>query len=253
MNKKEKLEEIFTSVYQKNLWGDDSSVSGPGSSLEQTREIRERIIELFARYNIKSIVDAPCGDFFWMKEVLKRSINNIDSYTGVDIVEELILNNQTKYGSDKIKFLNLDLTHQRVPKADLIICRDCFLHLSYKNIYNILSNFKLSGTEYLLISTYTRHKNKNVYKFSVEGRAINVEKYPFQYKNTLVSINEEYHGQNDEFNDKSLNLLKLNTIDLKGMYCRILLNEIFFTPGFIFLNPLKRGFQNIHRLIRRFL
>ena len=251
MNNKKKLEGVFTSVYQENLWGDDSSVSGPGSSLEQTGVIRERIIELIGKYNIKTIVDAPCGDFFWMKEVVNKTSGSINLYIGVDIVEELVLNNQTKYGSDKIEFLNMNLTHQIVPEADLIICRDCFLHLSYRNIYNILNNFKLSGADYILASTYTRHKNKNVYKFSVEGRAINLELFPFQIKNQLVSVNEDYHGQNEEYNDKSLNLIRVESIDLKRIFGRILISEMVFIPCFLFFDPLKRIYHKILRLKKR--
>ncbi len=250
MQKKLKLEEVFTNVYQENRWGDDSSVSGPGSSLEQTSVIRESIIELIRKYNIKTIVDAPCGDFFWMKEVLKRGINNINLYTGIDIVEGLIQNNQEKYRSDKICFIKSDLTHNIIPKAELIICRDCFLHLSYRNIYNILNNFKLSGADYLLVSTYTRHKNKNVYKFSVEGRAINLEESPFLIRNKRDLINEDYNGQNKEYTDKSLILIEIGLVNVKQIYRRILINEMFFIPGFFFFNLFRRGYLKTIRLIR---
>jgi hypothetical protein len=250
MEEKTKLEGVFTSVYQENRWGGDSSVSGPGSSLEQTSVIRENIIELLNKYNIKTIVDAPCGDFFWMKEVLRRNINYIDSYTGIDIVEDLIRNNKRKYGSEKIFFIKSDLTKDLVPKADLILCRDCFLHLSYKNICKILNNFKLSGADYLLTSTYTRHINKNVYKFSVEGRAINLEFHPFKIEDILVTINENYHGQNEEYNDKSLILIRLGSIDLKRISRRVIINEMVFFPRFVLFGFVKRVYFKIIRSIR---
>jgi hypothetical protein len=253
MDKKKKLEGVFTSVYQENRWGDNSSVSGPGSSLEQTSIIREKLLDLIRNYKIRSITDAPCGDFFWMKEVLKNETCNIDSYTGIDIVEDLIMKNQRKYGSDKIGFIHADLTRDIVPKADLIICRDCFLHLSYRNIYNILNNFKLSGADYILASSYNRHKNSNVYKFSVEGMAINLEVFPFMIKNRLVSINEDYHGQNEMYNDKSLNFIRVDSLDLKGISRRIVFNEIFFIPAYLLVNPVKSIIRKIIRLIRRIL
>ena len=100
-------------------------------------------------------------------------------------------------------------------------------------------------------STYTRHKNKNVYKFSVEGRAINLELFPFQIKNQLVSVNEDYHGQNEEYNDKSLNLIRVESIDLKRIFGRILISEMVFIPCFLFFDPLKRIYHKILRLIKR--
>jgi hypothetical protein len=251
MKEEQKLEGIFTSVYQENLWGDDSSVSGPGSSLGQTIVIREMITELIRKYNIKTIVDAPCGDFFWMKEVLKMNINNINLYTGIDIVEGLIQKNQEKYGTDKICFIKSDLTRDIIPKADLIICRDCFLHLSYRNILNIINNFKLSGAEYLLVSTYTRHKNRNVYKYNVAGRAINLGKVPFKIKSKLDTINEDYHGQDEEYNDKSLILIRISSINVKQIFQRVLINEIFFIPGFLLLNLYRKVHRRTLMLIKQ--
>jgi hypothetical protein len=198
-------------------------------------------------YNLKTITDAPCGDFFWMKEVLINNTGNIDSFTGIDIVDELIQINNKKYGSDKIKFMCSDLTRDIVPRTDLIICRDCFLHLSYRNIFNILNNFKKSGTDYLLASTYTKHKNHNVYKFSVQGRAINLEEAPFKIKNILETINEDYHGQNEEYNDKSLILIRLDGVNIKQIQWRVFLNEVFFVPWFLSLNLLKRVYAKIFR------
>jgi hypothetical protein len=251
MKEKKKLEEIFTTVYQKNLWGDDSSVSGPGSSLEQTIVIRERIIELIRGYKIKTIVDAPCGDFFWMQDVLNKNIHNIVLYTGLDIVEDLIQTNTKRFKSDKICFKKSDLTREIVPKADLILCRDCFLHLSYRNIFNIINNFKLSGSDYLLVSTYNRHKNKNVYRYNVAGRPINLERYPFKIKVELDIINENYHGQQEEYNDKSLILIRISSINVKQIYYRILINEIFFIPGFLILNLFIKIYSKTIRLLKK--
>jgi glycosyltransferase involved in cell wall biosynthesis len=242
--------EFSAKAYERNLWGDEHSRSGPGSNLENTSEIRRKIPEIIKKYKIKTIVDAPCGDLFWMKEMLKKIIQDIDLYTGIDIVEDLIQNNNEKYGSDKIGFIKQDLVHNTVPKADLIICRDCFLHLSYKNIYNILKNFKQSESNLLLVSTYPKHININVYKFSIEGRAVNMEGYPFKIKNKLDSINENYHGQNEEYNDKSLLLIKVDSLDLKRIYRQILINEIFFTPGFFILILFRKVYHRTIRIVK---
>ena len=43
-------------------------------------------MRLLSRRRVRSILDAPCGDFYWMKEV---ALCDID-YIGADIVEEII-------------------------------------------------------------------------------------------------------------------------------------------------------------------
>ena len=61
-------------------------VSGPGSDVNQTSLITKELFALFKDLNIRTMLDIPCGDFNWMKDV---DLNSID-YTGADIVEELI-------------------------------------------------------------------------------------------------------------------------------------------------------------------
>ena len=46
-----------------------SQRSGPGSSLVQTATIRRDIPALLASLGIRSFLDAPCGDFNWMRHV----------------------------------------------------------------------------------------------------------------------------------------------------------------------------------------
>jgi hypothetical protein len=71
----------FTDIYHKNIWENEESVSGPGSTLEYT--VRDALPTVLDTYSIKTIFDAPCGDFNWMKYVVKGT--NI-KYTGGDIV-----------------------------------------------------------------------------------------------------------------------------------------------------------------------
>ena len=61
-------EKIFLKIYKNNYWGSKTSKSGPGSDLSNTRKIREELPKIIKKYNINSIFDAPCGDFFWMKK-----------------------------------------------------------------------------------------------------------------------------------------------------------------------------------------
>src|SRR3712207_7875432 len=50
------------------------SYSGRGSELGATESLRSYLPQLFERLNIKTFLDAPCGDWNWMRQVdLSRS------------------------------------------------------------------------------------------------------------------------------------------------------------------------------------
>ena len=95
---------IFTSIYKSNHWvqnGDSLpqefvSVSGHGSNIgtDQHKQLVNNFTNIIEKYEIDSILDMPCGDFLWIKEVVK---NNDIKYLGIDIVEELIKNNNLKF------------------------------------------------------------------------------------------------------------------------------------------------------------
>ncbi len=205
----------FDNVYNNNLWGDSHSKSGPGSNLEQTKVIRKEIPALLTRLTIKRMLDAPCGDFFWMNEI-KGELNNIlELYIGGDIVPDLIRTNNARFGDKKTKFEVLDITKDNLPKVDLIFSRDCFIHLPYRQIIAALEQFKKSGSTYLLTSTYTKDRpNKDTFEIFVDGRAINLERPPFNFPKPLLIINENCTEGNGEYDDKSLALWKLSSISV---------------------------------------
>jgi len=144
-------EDRFTWIYRKNYWQSDESKSGTGSTLAYTANLREKLPGLFRKYSITSIFDAPCGDFNWMGELIRT----LDiEYTGADIVAPLIDSLKKRYGRQGRKFVHLDIIAGRLPKADLMICRDCLFHLSYADTRAVLENFVASGTPYILTTTH---------------------------------------------------------------------------------------------------
>ena len=105
------LETTFTKIYKNNLWhmGQTDSRSGLGSSKLFTKYIKEIIINTINNYNIKTMIDTSCGDWFWMKDIKSELSCN---YTGIDIVKEIIDINTVNYGNDNIKFIQNDfLSH----------------------------------------------------------------------------------------------------------------------------------------------
>ena len=154
-------EEIFTSIFYANLWGGKESASGLGSDLDQTDRIIKEIPHLIQKFSIKSLLDAPCGDFWWMHHT---DLSELDLYIGIDIVGGLIDKNKKLYGNEIKLFLHKNIITDPLPKVDLILCRDCFVHLTFNQIFLTLRNIKLSGSKYLLLTTFP-HQQKNFLEF----------------------------------------------------------------------------------------
>ena len=138
--------DIFTEIYKKNKWGDKDSYSGSGSNIIQTKNILRELPKVVRKYEIKSILDLPCGDFYWMKEF---NFKNLE-YIGADIVSELIEKNIKEFSTQNIKFKNLDLIANDLPYCDLLFCRDCLVHFSFDDIFKALKNIKRSKFKYIL-------------------------------------------------------------------------------------------------------
>ena len=201
-------EYVFRFIYEQNLWGDKESVSGEGSSSNQTEVIIKEVPKLIKKYRIKSILDVPCGDFNWIRNVVNDNL----IYVGGDIVGPIIKKNQRQYTRDNIKFIKINLISDPLPAADLLICRDCFVHFSYEDIKKSLNNIRKRKIKYLLLTTYTeRTHNRNI--LTGDWRPLNMEIRPF-YLQSIHIINERCteRKQNRRYLDKSLMLVQVNTI-----------------------------------------
>jgi hypothetical protein len=201
--------EIFTSIKQKNLWGGVESVSGPGSTIDQTKILVAELSKLFTAKNIKSLLDIPCGDFNWMKTVDLSNIN----YIGADIVDDLIESNIKKYGSETIHFKNIDLINENLPECDIIFVRDCLVHFSYEDIFKAIKNIKISGCRYLLTTTFTSHSNTDI--ITGDWRPLNLQIAPFNLPNPILIINEGCSEDNGIYSDKSMGLWEISTLTVK--------------------------------------
>lgn len=199
------VKDVFTSIYERNLWGDSTSISGAGSNDEQTRHLREMLPEILKKYSVRSLLDIPCGDFYWMAQTHLP----IDEYTGGDIVKDLIEKNIQKYGGPGKKFLSLDLLQDPLPKADLIFCRDCLVHLSYDHIWLALSNVARSEATYFLTTVFPTRENIDI--TTGNWRPLNLMKAPFGLPKPAEVFLERV-PENSEFQDKSLALYRISDI-----------------------------------------
>ncbi len=194
----------FTRTYRTNRWGNPESRSGSGSGLAQTEEIRRRLPLLFTELQCRSILDVPCGDFHWMSRVPLDGVG----YTGADIVPDLVDANQATFGDDAHAFVTLNLIRDELPPVDLIMCRDCLVHLSFADIDSAVRNMCSSGSTYLLTTTFTaRDENRDIPTGS--WRPINLESPPFNFPAPLRLIDEKCTEDGGKFTDKHLGLWRL--------------------------------------------
>lgn len=186
----ETAEDRFTQIHDKNYWNGSDSASGTGSSIEYTANLRSRLPELFDRFNINSVLDAPCGDYNWMKEVVAAT--SID-YVGGDIVKPLIRRLSETYTSENVKFVHLDITRDPLPQADLMICRDCLFHLSFADTRAMLLNFVASDIPYLLTTTHTdvgTFRNRDIE--TGDYRLIDLYSEPYNFPDEALVVIDDW-------------------------------------------------------------
>lgn len=200
------LEQTFTNIFKNRAWHSQESISGIGSELSQTKILIQELPFLFKKYEIKSILDIPCGDYNWMQHVDRTDIH----YIGADIVEPLIESNKQKY--PEIDFRHLDLTKSELPEVDLIIARDVFVHMRYDTIISALENIIKSGCKYLLTTSFTGMSSNRDLTHDGDWRPLNLLVEPFRFK-PIYLINENCtEGENNQHNDKCLVLFEVSRL-----------------------------------------
>lgn len=200
IKRRRQAREVFTAIYRGNEWGDPESVSGRGSTLARTVAIREALPDLLRRLKVRTLLDAPCGDLNWMRHVELP----VERYIGADVVPELIRRNRDAFAGAGRSFIVADITRDRLPRADLVLCRDCFIHLSFEDIRRAYSNFRRSAT-YLLATTHTLVEvNTNIH--SGQWRSVNLERKPFDFPKPLELLVEDVES------GKSLGLWRLSDL-----------------------------------------
>lgn len=143
--------EVFRDIYKSNAWDGTESVSGPGSTMAATASVRAELPGLIERLGIRTLLDVPCGDAYWISECLPPGV----SYIGGDIVPELIEENR-RIRPNVGQFIVLDLIKDPLPKADLLMVRDCFIHLPNKIVLEAIANIRRSPITYVLTTTFPR-------------------------------------------------------------------------------------------------
>jgi hypothetical protein len=189
----------FTRKYVTNGWSCEESRSGYGSTLASAAGVRRELPGLLGDLGIQSMLDIPCGDLNWLKDLDLK----LRQYIGADVVEPLVQERIRCDASPNRRFVRLDLTRDDLPRVDLILCRDCLVHFDYDHIRLALRQIKRSGSNYLLTTTFAERKeNRNI--MTGEWRPLNLQLPPFNLPPPQRVIHETSTEENET--DKRLAL-----------------------------------------------
>mmetsp|Transcript_43948 Transcript_43948/g.73251 ORF Transcript_43948/g.73251 Transcript_43948/m.73251 type:complete len:635 (+) Transcript_43948:180-2084(+) len=223
----EARKELFEVIWKENHWGDKGEYedprSGQGSTLFSTLNVRKGLIEFINKFNIKSMIDVPCGDMTWMPEVLKEV--HLESYLGVDIVQEMIDQNKERFASlPFMKFEVLDAVKDPLPKADVIFVRELFQHMLRDTARQAIENMRKSGSRWLVATSFQNtYDNWDTTAMKTKMDMFiywpwNLELAPFEIGKPLFAIPDYHRGMvmglwllND---DGTVNLDDLPHIDI---------------------------------------
>jgi len=188
--------EVFENIYNKQLWNNGSKnipLSGPGSSLENTKQCSSVLNKFIYDTNCKSVLDLGCGDLTWISKTIFFNDTSI-KYTGVDVVESLISSHSTNYPENT--FLCRDLiNYNNIEFTSLIIIRDVIFHLKNEEILSIFENIK-NKFDFLLITSCKNDINTDIFdKWHFSNK--NIHNKPFnKSRNFEINIDEPVFNRN---------------------------------------------------------
>lgn len=193
------MRQIFEDIYKTNGWQSDESVSGHGSTLDATSCVRRELPKLFKELRVKNVLDIPCGDYNWWKEMDLPDVH----YVGGDVVPEIIEANQ-KFSDEHHSFAVMDITEDLMQGYDLIFVRDLLGHFGEADLQLALACIRMSRPKYLLATTFPNSLNTLAIRTG-QWRPLNLA-----YHCGLLPPIRVISEGNHIFKDKSLGLWKLN-------------------------------------------
>lgn len=113
---------------------------GNGSSLEAAAATVATLALVISAYGVHTLANVGAGDLFWWPR-------------GVDASHYDLVPRHPDVAT-------FDATIQVLPPADLILCRFVLNHLSVDRARRVLTNFRVSGSKYLLLTT---SRNQTMY------------------------------------------------------------------------------------------
>ena len=184
-------QQVFSEIYRKGVWGNaggEGFYSGTGSS---TQSIVEPYVAALTQFlatrpeDARNVVDLGCGDF----SVGRQLLPSCSSYTGVDVVPDLIRHLQATVTDPRAQFKCMDMIDGELPAGDVCLIRQVFQHLSNAQIAKVLAKLDryrtVFITEHFPPDSVALVPNKDkVHGGSIrffENSAVYVERAPFNF------------------------------------------------------------------------
>jgi SAM-dependent methyltransferase len=143
------MEQVFEDVYLRAKWGTnggDAGTSGSGSTLRATLLYRTFLEQFMREANVKSVVDAGCGDWEFSQAIDFRGID----YKGFDIVPAIIERDTKNHEKPNVHFFVGDVVTSDLPPADLLIVKHVLQHLPNRSVQAFLAK-QLSKYKHVLL------------------------------------------------------------------------------------------------------
>lgn len=146
----------MSDIYERKLWGGSKHdfYSGAGSHSKRLVKPYIKAISDFLKTFDQplTVCDLGCGDF----NVGRHLVPFAKKYIGVDVVEPLVERNKRKFTQKNLEFLCLNMVEDELPKADCVLIRQVFQHLSNDAITKVIKKF--GQYNYIIV---TEHLPKN--------------------------------------------------------------------------------------------
>lgn len=194
INRKKSIQDVFTEVYKKNIWGGKRGefYSGSGSKEEYAEIYSGEIKKFIDKNNIKTVIDLGCGDFNIGHKIIDKNVH----YVGIDIVADLIIENKKKFGTASVEFFCKNIITDELPAGDLCIVRQVFQHLSNDEILHIIKK-RFNAYKYVIVTEHypsseikkiTPNKDKphGPDTRTYDNSAVFLDKHPFNLKTELL-------------------------------------------------------------------
>jgi 2-polyprenyl-3-methyl-5-hydroxy-6-metoxy-1,4-benzoquinol methylase len=187
------MEEKFTRIYEKGIWGKKNGKGTSGSGSHDGPDAKFYVKLLMATiqtHNIKTVCDVGCGEWEFSRNI---DWNGLD-YTGIDCVKSVVDFND-RYSQDNICFKQQDVYENPVEKYDLVILKDVIQHWEDHQIKTILPRLLQTNKFLLLVNGY------------IFGRT------PERNNWTQRSLDPTYHYHPVDIKKKPLSELKFKCLD----------------------------------------
>jgi hypothetical protein len=93
---------VFSEIYERNLWGGESSTFYSGSDISDNPAVSyiSLVLSFIEKRKVKSVVDLGCGDF----KVGRQIPEACETYIGIDVVPALVKHLRETYSNSHISF-----------------------------------------------------------------------------------------------------------------------------------------------------